>query len=64
LSGIREFYPEPKDLIGKKVIIVANLKARKMKGEISQGMILSAEDGDDLRVIFVDESLPNGSLLG
>lgn len=64
LSGIREFYPEPKDLIGKKVIIVANLKARKMKGEVSQGMILSAEDGDDLRVIFVDESLPNGSLLG
>ena len=42
LSGIAEFYPDPAALIGK-VVIVANLKPRKMRGQISQGMILSAE---------------------
>lgn len=43
LSGIAEFYPDPSELIGKKLVIVANLKPRKMRGLISQGMILSAE---------------------
>ncbi|MDN6968075.1 methionine--tRNA ligase [Oenococcus sp. UCMA 17063] len=46
LSGIREWYPDPSVLVGKKVAIVANLKARKMAGEISQGMILCAENSD------------------
>lgn len=64
LSGIAEFYPDPNELIGKKVIIVANLKPRKMRGMISQGMILSAEHGDELTVVEVPKSLPNGSVLG
>jgi EMAP domain len=46
LSGIAEYYPEPKDLLGKKVIIVANLKPRKMRGQVSQGMLLSSEDAN------------------
>ncbi|MHA5156498.1 methionine--tRNA ligase [Oenococcus oeni] len=46
LSGIREWYPDPSVLVGKKIAIVANLKARKMAGEISQGMILCAENSD------------------
>ncbi|AZZ60669.1 methionine--tRNA ligase [Oenococcus sp. UCMA 16435] len=46
LSGIREWYPDPSVLVGKKVAIVANLKTRKMAGEISQGMILCAENSD------------------
>src|SRR5699024_4878057 len=44
LSGVAEFYSDPSALIGLKVVIVANLKARKIRGQISQGMILSAED--------------------
>lgn len=64
LSGIAEFYPDPTELIGKKVIIVANLKPRKMRGEISQGMILSAEHDDKLTVIEVPKSIPNGSEIG
>ena len=43
LSGIAEWYPDPSIFVGKKVVIVANLKPRKMRGQISQGMILSAE---------------------
>lgn len=64
LSGIREYYPEPSQLVGRKVLIVANLKPRKLRGEISQGMILSTETTQGLEVVFVDDALPNGSVLG
>lgn len=64
LSGIREFYPEPATLVGKKVCIVANLKPRKMKGEISQGMILSAEHDGQLQLVFAPQDAVNGSEIG
>ncbi|MFD1849274.1 methionine--tRNA ligase [Oceanobacillus bengalensis] len=61
LSGIAEWYPNPEELIGKKVVIVANLKPRKMRGEISQGMILSAEKDGKLQVIEAPIDAGNGS---
>ena len=64
LSGIAKYYPSEQELVGKKVQIVANLKPRKMMGRISQGMILSAEHGDQLTLLIVDEKVPNGSLIG
>ena len=65
LSGIAKYYPNEQELVGKKVQIVANLKPRKMmKKYISQGMILSAEHGDHLTLLTVDENVPNGSLIG
>ena len=64
LSGIAKYYPNEQELVGKKVQIVANLKPRKMMGRISQGMILSAEYGDQLTLLTVDEKVPNGSLIG
>ena len=65
LSGIAKFYPNEQELVGKKLQIVANLKPRKMmKKYISQGMILSAEHGDQLTVLTVDPSVPNGSIIG
>ena len=65
LSGIAKFYPNEQELVGKKLQIVANLKPRKMmKKYISQGMILSAEHGDQLTLLTVDEKVPNGSLIG
>lgn len=64
LSGIAEYYPNPEELVGKKVVIVANLKPRKMRGEISQGMILSAEaDDGKLTVIEAPQHAPNGSVI-
>ncbi|WP_368645855.1 methionine--tRNA ligase [Alkalibacterium putridalgicola] len=64
LSGIAAFYPDPQELVGKKVVIVANLKPRKMRGEISQGMILSAEDTEgNLTVIEAPAHMPNGSIV-
>lgn len=64
LSGVAEFYPDPKALIGKKVVIVANLKPRKMRGLISQGMILSAEDEKgNLKIVDAPKGMPNGSII-
>ena len=65
LSGIAQFYPNEQELVGKKLQIVANLKPRKMmKKYVSQGMILSAEHRDQLTVLTVDPSVPNGSIIG
>ncbi|MEI5994722.1 methionine--tRNA ligase [Candidatus Enterococcus mansonii] len=62
LSGIAEFYPDPSALIGKKVVIVANLKPRKMRGQISQGMILSAESPEGkLQIVEAPKEMPNGA---
>ena len=62
VSGIAKWY-EPADLIGKKVIVVANLAPAKLCGVESNGMIVAADVGEDARVIFVDKDIPNGSKL-
>lgn len=61
LSGIAQWYPEPQALVGKKVVIVANLKPRKMRGQVSQGMLLSAEHDGKVQLITVPSELVNGS---
>lgn len=62
VSGIAKHY-KPEDLIGKKVIVVSNLKPVKLRGEMSYGMILAATHGDKLTVAMVDEGIPNGTKL-
>ena len=65
VSGVAEFYPNSEELIGKQVIIVANMKAIKMRGEISQGMILSAEDeAGNLKLVEAPAEMPNGAIVG
>ncbi len=58
VSGIAKFY-KPEDLIGKKVIVVANLSPAKLCGIESNGMILASGE-EDVRVIFLDKDTPNG----
>ena len=48
-------------LDGKKIIFVANLAPAKLCGEESQGMLLACDAGDDVRVVFIDGDIPNGS---
>ena len=61
LSGIAEHY-DPADLVGKRVILVANLKPRKIRGVMSHGMLLAAEDPDGrVRLATVDGDLAPGS---
>ncbi|RST71123.1 methionine--tRNA ligase [Siminovitchia acidinfaciens] len=62
VSGIAEFY-KPEDLIGKKLIVVANLKPVKLRGELSQGMILAGEKDGILSVASVDQTLSNGAIV-
>jgi len=61
VSGIA-LHHKPEDIIGKQVVIVANLAPRKMKGIESNGMILMAENNDGkLRFVNPDETTANGS---
>ncbi|WOV87612.1 methionine--tRNA ligase [Sporosarcina oncorhynchi] len=60
VSGIAEYY-EPEDLIGQKVIVVANLKPVKLRGELSQGMILAGSSEGILKLATVDQTLENGA---
>jgi len=73
-AGIRQWY-DPASLVGRQVIIVANLEPRKIRGEISQGMILAASDlkeggggaddpaGRDVIVLTVDKPVKAGSVV-
>jgi methionine--tRNA ligase beta chain len=56
-AGLRAFYP-PEQLVGKQIIVVANLEPRTMRGEISQGMLLAASDPVTSKVIVVTPSEP------
>ena len=58
VSGIAKFY-KPEELVGKKVIIVANLKPAKLCGVDSYGMLLASGE-EDVKVVFLDKSAKNG----
>ena len=62
ISGIAPYYT-PDQLIGKKIIFVANLKPAKLAGEESQGMLLACDAGENVKVVFVDSDIPNGSVV-
>jgi len=62
LSGIAQYY-EPEQLIGKTLVAVTNLPPRKMMGQESCGMLLSAERGEKLNLLMLDDSIPAGSRL-
>ena len=64
-AGIRSWY-DPADLVGRQVIIVANLAARKLRGEMSEGMVLcatttDAEGEEDVVCLCVDRPVPPGA---
>ena len=66
LSGIHKFY-EPEALVGKTVVAILNLPPRKMMGQMSNGMLLSAvrevEGKEELHLVILDDSVPAGSQL-
>ena len=62
LSGIAAYY-KPEELIGKTLVAVTNLAPRKMMGLDSCGMLLSAEKGDKLTLLMLDDSIPAGAKL-
>lgn len=64
LAGIAQYY-EPEKLIGRKVVVVANLKPRKLRGFESQGMVVAASYGEEGRPVLATftEDVPNGARL-
>ena len=65
VSGIAQSYPDPQVLVGKQVCFVANFEPRKLKGILSEGMIISAVDADGrLVVISPSDVVKNGVNVG
>jgi methionyl-tRNA synthetase len=64
LAGIAQYY-EPEGLVGRKIIVVANLKPRKLRGYESQGMLLAASVGEEGKPVIATfaEDVPNGARL-
>ena len=60
VSGIAKFY-KPEELVGKNVVMVANLKPVKLRGIMSNGMILAVATDDNLNVLAVDDEFPTGT---
>ncbi len=65
VSGIAQSYPDPQVLVGKQVCFVANFEPRKLKGIMSEGMIISAVDADGrLVVVSPSDAVKNGVQVG
>ncbi len=60
VAGIAEYY-KPEELVGRAVVVLVNLKPRKLRGIESRGMLLAAECGDKLRLVTLDGDMPPGA---
>jgi methionyl-tRNA synthetase len=61
VSGIRGSYPDPQKLVGRQVILVANLEPAVIRGTESQGMILATQDAGGISVLAPDREVAPGS---
>ncbi len=59
VAGLAEFF-SPEELEGKQVVVVTNLKPRKLRGEVSEGMILAVRNGDGMELLTVTAGVANG----
>ncbi len=62
VSGIAKWY-RPEELVGKKVVLVANLMPAKLRGVESRGMILAAQEGEALALVTVEGEVPPGAVV-
>jgi methionine--tRNA ligase beta chain len=63
VAGIKDLYDE-NELIGRQIIIVANLKPRSLAGIMSEGMLLAAEDGSNISLLQPDKTVKPGCKIG
>ncbi len=63
VAGIAQYY-KPEELIGKEIVIVANLKPAKLRGNLSQGMLLAASSGDKLALVVPEYPVGDGAEIG
>ncbi len=60
VAGIADEYA-PEQLVGRKIVVVANLEPRRLRGVESQGMLLAANDGDRAVLLAPDRDVPSGA---
>jgi methionyl-tRNA synthetase len=60
VAGIAQHY-EPETLLGRAIVVVANLEPRKVRGVESNGMLLAATSGEQMRLVTLDGDLPSGA---
>ncbi|MFX1503160.1 MAG: methionine--tRNA ligase subunit beta, partial [Promethearchaeota archaeon] len=60
VAGLAEHYKSD-DLIGKKIVVLTNLEPRKLRGILSEGMLLAAVDGDNVSILIPDKDLQPGA---
>ncbi len=61
VAGIALSYPDPAALVGRRIVVVANLEPRPLRGILSQGMLLAAGESPDLQLVTVGESIAPGT---
>jgi len=61
VAGIAQAYPDPQALVGKRIVVVANLAPRPLRGITSQGMLLAAGEAPNLQVVTVGEGIAPGT---
>jgi methionyl-tRNA synthetase len=57
-AGLKPFYPDPNDLLGKHLAVVTNLAPAKLRGELSEGMLLAGDDGENVGILNPQNSKP------
>jgi len=60
VAGLVGYYTE-EELMGKRIVVIRNLKPAKIFGVLSNGMLLAAEHGEELALLTVDRDIPNGA---
>ncbi len=61
VAGIAQAYPDPQALVGRRIVVVANLAPRALRGITSQGMLLAAGEPPNLTVVTVGDSIAPGT---
>ena len=61
VAGLRPYYPDKAALLGKRIIVVANLAPAVLRGIESRGMLLAAQDGDRVIILTTDAEMPPGA---
>jgi methionine--tRNA ligase beta chain len=57
-AGLKPYYPDPNDLQGKNLVVVTNLEPVKLRGELSEGMLLAGDDGEKVGILNPHKSKP------
>jgi methionyl-tRNA synthetase len=62
-AGLKPFYPKKIDLIGKHLVVVTNMKPANLRGELSQGMLMAADDGKNVGILTANKSPPGTQVI-